>query len=143
VGLGRNAGFERQFDGAKHRLLVVLQDEREDLDHLPVAARPLEKMALQLPERIGQLGEGRTIAQGTRLALDHRQVVPPVVDRPSRQVVRAFDDLIMLAQDMAFGGDDDPVGIDAQADRPVGEGRWHAVAVALEVHEAGRREQFR
>ncbi len=31
------------------------------------------------------------------------------------------------------------LGVDPQADRAVGERRWHAVAVAFEVHEAGRR----
>ena len=43
VGLGGNAGLQRQFDGAEDRLLVVLQHQRQDLDHLPVAAGVLEQ----------------------------------------------------------------------------------------------------
>ncbi len=34
----------------EHGLLVVLQDEGEDLDHLAVTAGRLEQMVLQLPE---------------------------------------------------------------------------------------------
>ena len=66
---------------AEHGLLVVLQNERQDLDHLAVAAGRLEQVLLQRPERVGQLGEGRAVAQGAGLALNDRQIVPPVVDR--------------------------------------------------------------
>ncbi len=45
----------------------------------------------------------------------------------------------MLAQHLPFRGNDDPFRIDPQAHRPVGEGCRYAVAVALEVYEAGRR----
>ena len=47
VRLGRRARFQGQFDGGEHRLLVVLEDEAEDLDHLTVAARRLEHALLQ------------------------------------------------------------------------------------------------
>ena len=139
MGLGGNTGLKCQFDGTEHGLFIVLQNEGQDLHHLPVTAGTLEEMALQLPERFGHLGEGRPVTQGAGLALDHRQIVPPVVDRPPRQVMGSFDDPRMLAQDLALGGDDDPFRVDPQADRPVGEGGRHAVAVALEVYEAGRR----
>ena len=46
---------------------------------------------------------------------------------------------LMLAQDLPFGSDDDPLRVDPQADRPVGEGSRHAVAVAFKVNETGRR----
>ena len=139
MGLGRNTGLKCQLDGTEHGLFIVLQNEGQDLHHLPVTAGTLEEMPLQLPERFGHLGEGRPVAQGAGLALDHRQIVPPVVDRPPWQVMRSFDDPRMLAQDLALGGDDDPFRVDPQADRPVGEGGRHTVAVALEVDEAGRR----
>jgi type IV secretion system protein VirB11 len=35
----------------------------------------------------------------------------PVIDRASGQMVRSFDDPDMLAQDMAFGGNDDPLRV--------------------------------
>ena len=44
----------------------------------------------------------------------------------------------MLAQDLAFSHDEDPLRVDPQADRAVRERGRHAVAVALEVHEARR-----
>ena len=87
MGLGRNAGIECDLDGTQDRLLVVVQDKRQDLHHLPVATWVLEQEPLQPPERLGQIEERRPIAQGTGLALDHRQIVPPVIDRTSRQVV--------------------------------------------------------
>jgi hypothetical protein len=72
VGLGCNAGFQRQFDCTQHGLLVMLQHERQDLSHLSVSARAAQEPALKLPERIGHLSERSTIAQGSGLALDHR-----------------------------------------------------------------------
>jgi hypothetical protein len=47
VRLGRRAGFQRQFDGGEHGLLVMLEDKGQDLDHLAVAARRLEHALLQ------------------------------------------------------------------------------------------------
>ncbi len=73
VGLGGDARVERQLDRTQHRLLIMLQDQREGLYHLPITTRMFEKIALQLPERIGHLGEGCAVAQGSGLALDHRQ----------------------------------------------------------------------
>ena len=87
VGLRGNAGFQRHLDGAEHRLLIVLQHKGEDFHHLPVAARVLEEMTLQVPEGIRHLGEGGAIAQGARFALDDRQIVPPVVDRSTWQIM--------------------------------------------------------
>ena len=40
------AGLQRQFDGGEHGLLVVLENQGEDLDHLAVAARRLEHTLL-------------------------------------------------------------------------------------------------
>ena len=48
VGLGGDTGFQSQLDRAQHSLLIVMQNERQDLDHLPVAAWALEQMTLQL-----------------------------------------------------------------------------------------------
>ena len=51
-----------------------------------------------------------------------------------------LDDPLVLAQDLSLGGNDEPIRIDPQADGPVGEGRRHAVAIALEADQAGRRD---
>ena len=80
-------GLESQLHRAEHGLLVVLEHQGEDLHHLPVAARAAQQMVLQRLKGLGQVGEGRAVAQGAGLALDDGQVVAPVVDRPGRQVV--------------------------------------------------------
>lgn len=68
--------------------------------------------------------------------------MPPVVARPTGQMMRSPDDPFMLARDLALGDNNDPVRIDVQADRPVRERSRHAVAVAVEVYEAGQRHPF-
>ena len=73
-----------------------------------------------------------------RFALDHCQIVPPIVNGAARDVVGALDDAGVLAHDLALGHHDQPLGIDTQADRPVGERGRDAVAIGLEVHQAGR-----
>src|SRR3984885_6552670 len=75
------AGLQRQFDGGEHGLFVMLEDESQNLDHLAVAARRLEHTLLQSPEGRRQFDERRAIAQGSGLALNDRQIVPPVVNR--------------------------------------------------------------
>ena len=45
----------------------------------------------------------------------------------------------MLSNDLAFGGNHDAVGVDADTDRQVGERGRHAVAITLEGDKAGRR----
>ena len=60
--LGWRAGLQRQFDGGQHGLLVVLEDEGQDLDHLAVAARRLEHAPEQGAEGRRHLGERRAVA---------------------------------------------------------------------------------
>src|ERR1700759_5187230 len=61
------AGLQRPFDGGEHGLLVVLENQGEDLDHLAVAAWRLEHALLQSSEGEREFGEWRAIAQGSRL----------------------------------------------------------------------------
>ncbi len=128
----------RRIDRAQHGVLVVLENKGEDLSHFPVSARPARELALELPERIGHVRERGTIAQGSGLALDHRQIMPPVIDRSPAGMMRSIDDPAVLAQDLPLGGDHDSIGVNPQADRAVGERCRHAVAHALEAHETGR-----
>jgi hypothetical protein len=53
--------------------------------------------------------------------------------------MRALDHPPVLADDLPLGCDDEPVGVDPQADRAVGKRRRDAVAVPLEADQAGRR----
>ena len=65
---GRHAGLQRHIDGREHDLLVVLENEGEDLDHLAVSARHFEQVLLQGLEGVRHLGEGAPLrrAQGLR-----------------------------------------------------------------------------
>ena len=78
VRLGRHASLQRQFHGSQYSLLVMLKNESQNLDHLAVAARRLEHALLQSAESRRQLGERRAVAQGSRFALNDRQIVPPI-----------------------------------------------------------------
>jgi hypothetical protein len=53
----------------------VLQHQGEDVDHLAVAAGPFEQVGLQVPERLGQFGEGRAVAQRAGLEIPGRSPV--------------------------------------------------------------------
>src|SRR3546814_14562070 len=86
---------------------------------LPVTTKPFEQMPLQLPEGFGHFQEWRSIAQSARLALNNCQIVPPVIDRLPRLLVRAVDNSVVLAQDLHLGRDDHPTGIDPQSPWPV------------------------
>jgi hypothetical protein len=57
--LGWRAGLQCEFDGSEHGLLVVLEDESQNLDHLAVAAGRLEHALLQSSEG-GRAGVRRT-----------------------------------------------------------------------------------
>lgn len=95
-------------------------------------------MLLQGAEGRRHLGKGCTVAQGPGLALDDGQIMPPVVDRPAETIMRAGEDPAMFADRLPLGDDDDPVGINTQADRAVRKGRRHAVTMALQMDQAGR-----
>lgn len=87
VGLGGDAFRQGEFDRGQDHALIVVQHERKNVDHFPVATRASQHQLLQLWEALWQLGEGGAIAQSTGLALDDRQVVAPVVDRARQPIV--------------------------------------------------------
>lgn len=91
------------------------------LHRIPNTSWLLEERTLQLPEGIRQVGKRRPVAQGAWLFLDHRQIVPPVIDCLLRQVLGALDDPGTLEENLPVGGDDDPLRIDPEPHRPVGE----------------------
>ena len=88
---------QRQFDRAQNGLLVVLENKSEDFRHLPIAAGMAQEMLLQRLEGLRQLGERRPVAQGAGLSLDHRQIVPPIIDRPRAAAARPVDEAAVLA----------------------------------------------
>jgi hypothetical protein len=48
----------------------------------------------------------------------------------------------MLADDLSLTGDDNTLGIDPYADRAIGEGRRHAIAIALQMDQTRRRDSL-
>ena len=89
----------------------MVQGEGKNLHHLPVAPGLLEKVLLQPFERFRQFGERRAITQSSRLALDHREIVAPIIDGTAGQMMRPLDEPRVFADDMSFGNNNDAVRI--------------------------------
>src|SRR3546814_11743389 len=119
-------------------LFILMKDQSKDIAPLPVAAGMSQRRPVQSMEVLGKLEELCAVAQGSRLALDDRQIMSPVIDGVAGAIMGSIDDALMFAYDLPLGDDQEVIGIDAQADGPIGEGRRHAVAVALQMHEIGR-----
>ena len=121
----------------------MLEDESQNLDHLAVAAWRLKHALLQSSEGGREFGERRAVAECARFALNDRQIVPPIENgRRTLSLVRAGKDSAVFADDLPFGDDDDTLGIDPHADRAIGEGRRHAIAIALQMDQARRRTRL-
>ena len=71
----------------QHGLFVVVQDQRKEIDHLAIPTRLPQHLILQLPESCRQLRERSAVPEGAGLTLDHREIMPPIVDRPRRQLM--------------------------------------------------------
>src|SRR6187551_1870220 len=97
-------------------------------------------MLLQGPEGGRQFDEGGAVPQSTRFALNDRQIVPPVVDRLALTVMGAGKDAGVLTDSLPLCHNNNAVRVDPQTDRSIGEGRRNAVAVALQMNEAGWRD---
>ncbi len=119
MGLGRHALGQCQLHGGQHGLFVMLQNEGKDIDHLTIAARLAQHMVLQLSEGRRQFQKWCAVAKRSRLSLNDRQVMPPIIDRARQKLMIALDDAGMFAQDVALGCHHQPVRIDPQADRAV------------------------
>ena len=141
--LGRNTGLQRHVDGGQDGLFIVLKDKRQDIDHLPISTRLLKQVLLQGPECIGELGEWCAVAKSAGLTLHHCQIMPPVIDGLSWAIMGTINDATMLANDLTFCRDDNTIRVDPKAYRSIGEGCRNAVAIALQMHEAGGRDPLR
>jgi hypothetical protein len=62
MGFGGNPVPQGKLDGGQDVLFVVVQDKRQDLDHLPIAARGTPQVLLQASEGIRQFQERRSVA---------------------------------------------------------------------------------
>ena len=70
VGLCGHARLQRHVV-RQHRLLVVLKDQRQDVDHLAITAGLLEQVLLQGSEGVGKFAKWRAVAQSAGLALHY------------------------------------------------------------------------
>src|SRR5690606_12837286 len=120
--------------GSFHRIQPIDRDHAEDLDHLPVAARHLAKLALHAPDRWRQVPvlEGRAIPEGTGLASQNRNVVQRVVDG-----LVAPEGSGVLPHDLAVLPELDPLGIGTDLDGAANGPAIHGVAVLVEPDETG------
>ena len=98
MGLGWNASLQRHLHGTQHGLLVVLQNECQNVDHLAIATLLFEQVLLQIPEGIRKFSKRCSVAKGAGFALNDGQIVPPVIDRLTGPIMRAIDDAAMLAR---------------------------------------------
>lgn len=93
----------------------MIGDSREYLRHDAVATRVFQEVPLQVQQRFGHGLEWRTIAQGSRLLDDQRDVVLPVVEGDvSLEHTLVQGNLFVI-------GDDDQLGwVDARWAQGVG-----------------------
>ena len=140
VGLGRHAGLQGEFDSSSTTCSSCwrTRDRISTISRSPPGR--LSRCCCKDRNAGGISAKGGAVAQGAGLALDHGQIMAPVIDGPAQAIVRARKHAAMLTDRLTLGDDDDPVGIDPQANRAVGEGSRHAVAIALEMDETGRGE---
>lgn len=62
VRLGRHPGFQRQVYGTQNGVFVVVENQRQDIDHLPITALFAQHVVLQTAEGFWHLSERRTVA---------------------------------------------------------------------------------
>ena len=62
MGLGDNSAVQCFNHSALHQGLIVMQDQRQDIGHLPIPTGPLEQDRLQGTEAGWQLIEGGAVA---------------------------------------------------------------------------------
>lgn len=72
----------------------------------------LDKAGGDGPGEGGQFASDGDVNDVGGLALDHREIVPPVIDCLPWLIMRSCDNPPMLAQDLSFGGDHDAFGVD-------------------------------
>lgn len=80
MGFCWHARIQRHFHRAKHGLFVMVEHQGQDVDHLAVTTWPTQHMILQLQEPFWHLNEGRPVAQRAGFALNHRQIMVPVIN---------------------------------------------------------------
>ena len=115
VGLAGCTILQGQLDSSQDSLLIVLQHQGKDLDHLTVATRLLQEQSLQPFKGVWQLGKRSAIAQCAGFALQYGQVMTPVINRTATALVIALNDARVFTDELAFSYDDQAVRVNLQA----------------------------
>mgnify|MGYP003624267611 CR=1 FL=1 len=142
---GCHVAFARAWSAYHHDVLgvfVVVQNQGQDIDHLAVPALLAQHVILQAAEGVRHLYERCTVAQGAGFALDNSKIMTSIIEHPAWFVVRPLDDAVMGANGLTFGHDNQPIGIDVQADTGVRKAGRYAVAIAFECDQARGRHPF-
>jgi len=92
------------FYGDQHSLFIVMQNQRQDIDHFPITARLAQHEILLLFECRGGFRERRAVSERPWLTLKNCQIVPPVVNRARWELVATLDHPHMLTQDLTLDG---------------------------------------
>jgi hypothetical protein len=129
--------IERCGAGLAEGLEPVESGHREDLDELPVTVDMPGQPFAQARHRGGQVPvlERRAIAQRSGLTLECGQIVPRAVDRAT-----ALEAARVLTDDLSGAEHHDPLGVGAHRGHLPDVATLDAVAIALEVHQAGGRD---
>ncbi len=90
--LSWHPSFQSQFNSSQNSAFVVVQNQRQDVDHRAISAFFAQHVILQSTEDVGHLCKRRTIAKGPRFALDDRQIVAPIIDDPAWLAVGPIND---------------------------------------------------
>ena len=106
MGFRRHAVCQCQFHGGELGLFIVVQHKRQNIDHLTIATRFAQHVVLQLFEARRQFQTGCTVPKGDGLTLNDRHIAPPVINRPWRPVVTAFDDPRVFTKEVTLGRHD-------------------------------------
>jgi hypothetical protein len=116
-------------------LQAIHGDHGEDFNELAITVHVLDQSLAQARHGTRQIPvlERRPVAQRPRFALERRHVVPGVITR-----LAPFEAARMLADRLSGTGHHDPLGIGAHAGHLPDKAAFHAVTVALEVHQTGR-----
>src|SRR6185369_6467104 len=114
-----------------------MENQSQYLNHFPITSWPFHERRLEALEAIGKFSKGSAVPQRTGLALQDRKVMPPVVNGVA-EVMPAVDDSLVFGNDVAFSSNHQMIGIDPQADRPIGKRGRDAITVTFEVDQTGR-----
>ena len=130
----QGALFDSQIAGHLDHVDAMLKCQQQQVDKLPVATFLAHVVILDLLHRSGQFPTDKrgAITQRTGLAIEQRHIVPRFeMADIARKIPFMFSDNFVVCDH------DKPISIGAQRDVMPRMCAWHAVAIAVILHETG------